>query len=137
MLLNLQSGQIESVFRTLVRPYYFDYLAESTMYKMRVTPEVYYRLPTLERVLYEFDNWLTLMCKQRNVRLPRSQRIRAYTDYMLLCTWSNMDLKFYLSIETKKKNIRLSEELKVWLDVQKAARVSSATALSKKESCMG
>lgn len=122
VLLNLQSGRIESTFHTEVQPTYFPHLANPLLPKVQVQPIG--RLPTLQMVLYDFDEWLTTMCEQRNVQLPSSKRIHAYTDYALLCTWSNIDLGYYLFIECKRKNIRLRRELTYWLDAQKVSRVS-------------
>lgn len=77
----------------------------------------------LSKVLMEFMEFMVDICCYEGVTLPHSATLEPNFDYMLLCSWSDMDLGLILQRECQRQNIRIPDVMKYWVNAQKVFQV--------------
>lgn len=116
VLLNFRNGTVEKEFHRFVRPSGFAQLPKRQQKQVAGAAD-------LSKVLMDFMEFLVDICCYENVTLPHSAILQPNFDYMLLCSWSDMDLSLIMPDECDMKNIRIPNVMKCWVNAQKVFEV--------------
>lgn len=119
-MIDLSDGRIESEFQSKVKPTEF-YLTTGCFRKLDICQEEIDLSPPLPTVLCEFGRWMREVRDNYDLIMPWHGRDSDENAYF--CTWSNMDLGYYLRNECQRKDITYANYLKWWIDGQEIFKV--------------
>lgn len=121
VLIKLSNGEIESAFQSHVRPTEF-YLTRGCYKKLNICQETIDKSLALPAVLTKFGRWVRGIRDDYDLVMPWHGRDSDENTYF--CTWSNMDLGYYLPNECEKKDISYANYLKWWINGQEIFQVT-------------
>lgn len=121
ILMNLQTGKIEDSFHRYVRPTEKPVLTEFCRNLTGITQNSVNNAQTISYVLDEFDQWLKLNLKKRNLKLPKMLlngiRYENSADCAFV-TWGG-DFDYFLDRECKRKFIiNKPQYFNQWIDLK-------------------
>ncbi|XP_037044215.1 ERI1 exoribonuclease 2-like [Bradysia coprophila] len=114
-LINLNDGDIESAFQCNVNTTEF-FLTYGCKKKLGLDQDYLDGCPTLPSVLGRFCKWTKYLRDEHDLIMPWNSRSDYENTYF--CTWSNMDLGYFLPNECSQKNISYANYLKYWINGQ-------------------
>lgn len=115
VLINLESGEIESEFQEYVHPTEKTVLSDLCIHSTGVSQEDVDQANTLPKALKSFEFWLLEELTSRQLYLPKmfNQQVNC-----ALATWSNVELDYSLTCECKRKHYDRAPFLKQWIDLR-------------------
>lgn len=129
LLLNTNSGLVESVFHHFVRPLHFPTLSDYCTRQTGLSQSFIDQQKTFSDVYNKFLAWLRQHIVKRNLvfATPQNCRDTPPTNAGLnatFCTWSDWDLGHYLYRDCIRNEISRYECMKAWIDIRRAFDVS-------------
>ncbi|XP_055299820.1 ERI1 exoribonuclease 2-like [Sitodiplosis mosellana] len=120
LLLNLQSGEIDSEFHEYVQPTYRPILSEYCISLTGITQVLIDAQAKYPVVYNKFVTWLEKICDvyQLKMAMPNT-RTTSYGINTAFCSWTNWDLGHYLRIDCTRHGINPKPYLKTWIDARK------------------
>lgn len=125
ILLNTETGVIESKFHCYVRPTIRSRLSRYCIDLTGIKQRLINTKNPFPVVYEQFIAWLQRLQRKKGIRYTSLAGIRA-TDgpNTTFCSWSSYDLKYFLRRECNRNGIICPSFLKAWIDVQKRFEVS-------------
>lgn len=120
VLVDLWDGEIMSSFQSFVNPTEF-YLTAGCLKKLNICQGAVENSSALPEVLSKFGRWMKGIRNQFDLSMPWHYRHSDENAYF--CTWSNMDLGFYLRNECERKGLSYANYLKWWINGQQKYQV--------------
>lgn len=115
VFVDLSYGEILSEFQSYVSPTEF-HLTRGCYKKLGIEEETVDNASILPTVLSKFGRWMKMVREDYDLVMPWQDRCSGENAYF--CTWSNMDLGYYLPNECNRKNLTYANYLKWWLNGQ-------------------
>lgn len=109
---NLKTGHAEAEFQEFVRPTEIPIMGQYCTDVTGITQENVNTAETLPSVLRSFNIWISLLQKQKDVRLYNSRNRRPNA---VIITWTNYDLATYMRRECERKRIRRAAYFNRWI----------------------
>ncbi|XP_067298470.1 ERI1 exoribonuclease 2, partial [Pseudorasbora parva] len=124
VLLNVSSGEIESEFHTFVQPQERPVLSDFCTQLTGITQDQVDSAPPLHICLSRFVRWLLRLQQERGVAFEMDSTASAPSGHpCAFVTWSDWDLGVCLLYECKRKQLRVPEALKSWIDLRATYRL--------------
>lgn len=129
LLLNTNSGLVESVFHHFVRPTHFPTLSDYCTKQTGLSQSFIDQQKPFSDVYNKFLAWLRQHIVKRNLvfATPLNSRQTSPANAELnatFCTWSDWDLGHYLYRDCIRNEISRYECMKAWIDIRRAFDVS-------------
>lgn len=125
LLLNTESGLVESLFHQYVRPTQFPELSEYCVRATDITQAFIDRQEPFDGIYNKFLCWLRQNIVKRNLIFATPQNLNSSNGLnATFCTWSDWDLGHYLYRECVRNDKSRYECMKAWIDVRRAFDVS-------------
>lgn len=129
LLLNTNSGLVESVFHHFVRPTHFPMLSDYCRSQTGLSQSFIDQQKSFSDVYNKFLNWLRQHIVKRNLvfATPQTCRHTPPTHAGLnatFCTWYDWDMGHYLYRDCIRNEISRYECMKSWIDIRRAFDVS-------------
>lgn len=137
LLLNTNSGLVESVFHHFVRPTHFPTLSDYCISQTGFTQSFIDQQKTFSNVYNKFVTWLRQNIVKRALVFATPLNCR-HTPTMnaglnaTFCTWSDWDLGHYLYRDCIRNEISRYECMKAWIDIRRAFDVSVGILFDRK-----
>lgn len=125
LLLNTESGLVESLFHHYVRPTQFPDLSEYCIGVTDITQAFIDRQEPFDTIYCKFLSWLRQNIVKRNLIFATPQNLNSSIGLnATFCTWSDWDLGHYLYRECIRNDKSRYECMKAWIDVRRVFDVS-------------
>lgn len=122
VLLNTVTGEIESEFHKFVRPTRFPILSDYCKNLMPITQSMIDRQDTFPTVFGEFLKWLADITASKGLKfVTQNDRIGKNAAF---CSWSSWDIKEFLNQDCRNHNLKMPEQMRVWIDIRSVFRVN-------------
>ncbi|XP_077094280.1 ERI1 exoribonuclease 2 [Siphateles boraxobius] len=124
VLLNLCNGAVESEFHSFVQPQEHPVLSGFCSQLTGITQDQVDSAPPLHICLSRFERWLQGLQQERGVAYETDRSGPAPSGHICaFVTWSDWDLGVCLLYECKRKQLRVPEALKSWIDLRATYRL--------------
>ncbi|XP_056100689.1 LOW QUALITY PROTEIN: ERI1 exoribonuclease 2 [Rhinichthys klamathensis goyatoka] len=124
VLLNLCNGSVESEFHSFVQPQEHPVLSGFCSQLTGITQDQVDSAPPLHICLSRFVRWLQGLQQERGVAYETDSSGPAPSGHACaFVTWSDWDLGVCLLYECKRKQLRVPEALKSWIDLRATYRL--------------
>lgn len=126
LLLNLNSGAIESEFHRYVKPAWNSNLSEYCINLTGISQQLINRQTTFTVVCQAFIDWLNQISKvkQLNYTSPDMQNTQYNNCNTTFCSWTNCNLKQYFRMDCERNTIEWPINLRAWINAQKIFQAS-------------
>lgn len=130
LILNTNSGLVESVFHNFVRPTHFPSLSDYCKSQTGFTQSFIDQQKTFSNVYNKFVSWLRQNIVKRSLVFATPQNCQRTPTLnaglnATFCTWSDWDLGHYLYRDCIRNEISRYECMKTWIDIRRAFDVSN------------
>lgn len=127
LLLNTDSGLVESVFHHFVRPVHFPELSEYCIRCTGFTQSFIDQQKTFADVYNKFLSWLRQHIVKRSLVFATPRNVQSPNGLnATFCSWSDWDLGHYLYRDCIRNEAQRYECMKAWIDIRRAFDVSIA-----------
>lgn len=122
ILLNTATGRIVSEFHQYVRPTRYPILTDFCKNLTGIAQSTVDSAETFPVVFGKFMKWLTEITINNDLRF--ATRNNGIGKNATFCSWSGWDIKDFLCRDCRNHNLKMPDELKVWIDVRYVFRVN-------------
>lgn len=125
LLLNTESGLVESLFHHFVRPVHFPELSEYCRSLTGITQMFINQQKSFDDVYNKFLSWLRQNIVKRSLVFATPKNLHSPNGQnATFCTWSDWDLGHYLYRDCIRNEKSRYECMKAWIDIRRAFDVS-------------
>lgn len=125
LVLNTDSGLIESVFHHYVRPVHFSELSEYCIRTTGITQSFIDQQKPFTDVYNKFLSWMRQNIVKRNLIFATPHNLHSPNGLnATFCSWSDWDLGHYLYRDCIRNEQSLYECMKAWIDIRRVFDVS-------------
>ncbi|XP_023305735.2 ERI1 exoribonuclease 2-like [Lucilia cuprina] len=117
VLLNLETGQIESEFHQYLKPTEKPQLSDYCLKLTGITQQTVDQGISLQLCLQLFEEWLSKELRSRQLQLPKESKDNRLGNCAFV-TWSDYDLSVFLELECRRKSIAKPKYLDQWINMQ-------------------
>lgn len=133
MLLNAQSGQIESEFARYVRPTIFPQLSSFCTGLTGISQNDVDKALPLKDILQLFDEWIQRIGREKGIILVDNG---VQTRNAAFVTWTDSDIDFFMRNDCKNKGIALPEYFNCRIDAKQHYKVQCTLKQINRMICM-
>ncbi|CAG9805131.1 unnamed protein product [Chironomus riparius] len=117
VLLNLETGEIESEFHRYVRPVESPILSDYCKNLTGISQETVDGATILQEVMEEFRVWVKQTIKDKDLIMPKTKKSNLDGNCCLM-TWTNWDFLIQLRNECNRKQIKKPSIFNQWMDLK-------------------
>ena len=128
----MKTGIIKSEFHSFVRPIEKPILSQYCLNLTGIKQDKVDSAPQLQKVLSNFDGWLTKVTDEYDLKLPNFPANNGASENCAFITWTNFDINFFLASECKRKSIPMAKYFDRWINLKGVYRGRFSISDSKK-----
>lgn len=125
VLVNLKNQQVVSEFHEYVRPTQKPILSDYCKDLTGITQEMIDDKEPFPAIYQKFKSWLESIREINQLNYTTPNTTNTHIDCnTTFCTWTNMDLSHYFSLDCGRHDIKYDDYFRVWIDAKRYFRVS-------------
>lgn len=125
VLINLNSGAIESEFHDYVRPKNHPILSEFCKKVTRINQALIDCQQPFPVIYQKFNNWLLKIRNAKQLRFATPLNKRSGNNVnTTFCSWTDFDLGTFLQWDCERLGIARPDYLRAWIDARKIFQVN-------------